>query len=107
MSEDERRKNQKEICYGIRTMGTEALGRLKKRDGPQAPNEERGKCATEETPEELPIGTMTKHPIRVDFHIHCPRRSHSPTRHAIVRDVPPSALPCAGAAENTSSATSV
>ena len=51
MSEDERRKNQKEICYGIRTMGTEALGRLKKRDGPEAPNEERGKCATEETPE--------------------------------------------------------
>ena len=36
-------------------MSTEALGRLKKRDGPQAPNEEMGKGATEETPEEYQL----------------------------------------------------
>ena len=54
-SEDERRKNQKEICHDIRTMGTETLGRLKRRDRPQTPNEEMGKGATEETPEEYQL----------------------------------------------------
>ena len=59
-------------------MGIEALRWLKKRDALQAPNEERGnrgkgkgrergKGAAEETPEELPIATVTKSPIRVDF----------------------------------------
>lgn len=100
-------KNQKEICYDIRTMGTEALRWLKKRDTPQAPNEE-GKGKGERR-DRRDAGRITNcnsdqkpNPRRLPT-IHCPRRSRSPTGHAIVRDT----LPCAGAAEKTSSARSV